>query len=367
MEFVQLASKGEIGMRELCRRFRISAPTGYKWRHRYEQESEAGLEDRSHRPHQQPRRSSAGLERRVIELRNKHPAWGGRKIRKLLERAGERPLPSASTVSAILRRHNLLDLEHGLSCKPPQRFEYPAPNLLWQMDFKGHFAIRAGRCHPLTVLDDHSRYALGLRACADERELTVRQQLSDIFRVYGLPRRMLTDNGAPFGTGGGDSYSTLEVWLMRLAVQVIHGRVRHPQTQGKDERFHRTIVAEVLRDREFHDLLQVQLEFDQWLYLYNYERPHESLGMEPPASRFHPSQRPFPEQLPRLEYAPGQFVRRVQRDAVISFHNRSFKIGKAFVGLPVALRPTTTDGVFDVFFATTQIHQIDLRETLDNV
>lgn len=367
LDFVRLAAQGSLSMRELCRRFRISAPTGYKWLKRFGSEGVAGLEDRSHRPHRQPRHSSAELEQRVVEVRARHPAWGGRKIRKVLERQGQRPLPSASTITAVLGRHALLKMPLPGVGRAWQRFEYALPNELWQMDFKGHFAILKGRCHPLTVLDDHSRFSLGLRACGNEQEGTVREQLSNIFRIYGLPQRMLADNGAPFGTCGQDAYGTLEVWLMRLGVEVAHGRPRHPQTQGKDERFHRTLALEVLRNREFHDLAQVQREFDAWREVYNFQRPHEALAMAVPADRYRPSPRTFPELPPPLEYASDLIVRKVQRDAEISFHGREFKIGKAFVGLPVGLRPTTTDGLFQVFFCTTEIGTIDLRSQPDHV
>ena len=172
------------------------------------------------------------------------------------------PLPSASTVSAILRRPR--------ASPAARRLEYAAPNELWQMDFKGHFALRRGRCHPLTVLDDHSRFALGLSACADEREVTARERLSAVFRIYGLSRRILADNGPPFGTSGTEAYSSLEVWLLRLSVEVYHGRPRHPQTQGKDERFHRTLRLELLHDSEFRDLAEAQREFDSWREVYNF-------------------------------------------------------------------------------------------------
>jgi transposase InsO family protein len=367
-ELVKLAEQEGLSIRELCRRFRVSAPTGYKWMKRFAREGMAGLEDRSHRPHRQPRRSSAELEQRVVELRRRYPVWGPRKLRKLLSDAMPAPLPSVSTVSSILRRHNLLaagaPAGNGAAHR---RFEYAAPNELWQMDFKGHFALRHGRCHPLTVLDDHSRFAVGLSACANEREVTARQRLSAVFRTYGLPLRILADNGPPFGTAGTEAYSSLEVWLMRLGIAVFHGRPRHPQTQGKDERFHRTLRLELLHDREFRDLAEAQREFDRWREVYNFVRPHQALALEPPAARYRPSPRTFPEQLPALEYASDLKVSRVQADAEIRFHGRQFKVGKAFIGLPVAIRPTLTDGVFHLLFAHSVIRTIDLRPPLHHV
>jgi transposase InsO family protein len=367
-ELVKLAQQEELSIRELCRRFRVSAPTAYKWIKRFASEGMAGLENRSHCPHRQPRRSSAELEQRVLELRRKYPVWGPRKLRRLLGDSLPAPLPSVSTVSAILRRHNLLAAGAPAGDgSVPRRFEYAAPNELWQMDFKGHFALRHGRCHPLTVLDDHSRFAVGLSACANEREVTVRERLSAVFRTYGLPLRILADNGPPFGTAGTEGYSSLEVWLMRLSITVFHGRPRHPQTQGKDERFHRTLRLELLHDREFRDLAEAQREFDGWREVYNYVRPHQALALEPPASRYRPSPRAFPEQLPLLEYASELQVRKVQADAEIRFHNRRFKVGKAFIGFPVAIRPTLADGVFHLLFAHSVIRTIDLRSPLRHV
>lgn len=367
LEFVTLAAVEGVNLRELCRRFRISAPTGYKWLKRFKQDGIKGLEDGSHRPHAQPRRSSAELEQLVVAQRQLHPAWGGRKLRVLLERAGQQPLPSPSTVTAILRRHQLLEAPPGGYPTAWQRFEHASPNELWQMDIKGHFALGAGRCYPLTVLDDYSRFSLGLQACRDQREPTVRERLTAIFRKYGLPRRMLADNGAPFGTAGTEAFSTLEVWLMRVGVKLYHGRPRHPQTQGKDERFHRTLNLELLRGREFTSMAHAQSEFDRWREVYNFERPHQALAMKVPADRYRASSRCFPETLPAIEYAADLTVCMVNRDAAIAFGRRRFKVGKAFIGLPVGVRPTTTDGSYQVFFCTTVIRTIDLRSGADHV
>jgi len=173
------------------------------------------------------------------------PRLGGRKIRRRLQDLRHQAVPSASTITAILHRNGRIEGAASAGHKPFERFERVAPNELWQMDYKGHFATAAGRCHPLTVVDDHSRYAVGLRACSDERAGTVRAELTAIFRCYGLPERMLMDNGSPWGSSDGEHRHTgLSLWLLELGVAVSHGRPHHPQTQGKDERFHRTLMAE---------------------------------------------------------------------------------------------------------------------------
>jgi transposase InsO family protein len=319
--------------------------------------------DRSRRPHCSPERTPLQVEQVVLAVRDAHPAWGARKLRVWLLARGHEHLPSPSTITAILQRQGRIDAVEGLKHKTWQRFEHQAPNQLWQMDFKGHFALSVGRCHPLTVLDDHSRFALGLEACPDETGNTVRRRLTTIFRRYGLPDRMVMDNGSPWGYDDDHHHTPLTVWLLRLGIGVSHSRSYHPQTQGKDERFHRTLKAEVLQGRTFADLVQCQRTFDPWRTLYNLERPHEALGMAVPASRYQVSCRSFPETLPPVEYGPDDLVRRVGDKGRISVHNRLFKVGKAFKGLPVAIRPAAADGAYNVFFMTYDIAQIDLRQT----
>jgi hypothetical protein len=246
--------------------------------------------------------------------------------------------------------------------KPFERFERAAPNELWQMDYKGHFATRVGRCHPLTVVDDHSRYAVGLRACGDERGGTVQAELTAIFRQYGLPERMLMDNGSPWGSDALHRHTWLTVWLLELGVAVSHGRPYHPQTQGKDERFHRTLTAEVIGRRAFADLAECQHRFDAWRVVYNTQRPHEALELATPAARYVPSPRPFPETIEPFDYGPGAIVRRVDEDGWLSFRNRPLKLGRAFADHRIALRPADQEGCFDVLFCAHKVGALDLRQ-----
>jgi transposase InsO family protein len=356
-----MIQSGALSVTEVCRRLGVSRKTAYKWLKRFEEAGSAGLDDLSRRPHRSPGRSSPGLEERVLSVRSKHPRWGGRKIRQILLGQEDGPVPSASTITEILRRHGKLDPAESSKHRAFQRFERAAPNDLWQMDFKGHFSLRTGRCHPLTVLDDHSRFSLALQACADEETLTVKTQLIQTFRIYGLPRQMLMDNGAPWGCDPEHQHTPLTVWLIRLGIAVSHGRPYHPQTQGKEERFHRTLKAEVVSGREFEDLIDCQLHFDRWRPVYNYERPHEGIGMQVPGDRYRSSERPYPEDLPPIEYAPGDVVRKVQEGGAISLQGKIFRLPKAFRGQPVALRATAIDGVMDVYYCQEPIAELDLR------
>jgi transposase InsO family protein len=360
-EFVTQADQPDINMAELCRRFAISRKTGYKWLRRYREAGVGALADHSRRPSGSPRRSPAATEQAVLDLRSEHPAWGGRKIARRLQDLEFPSTPAPSTVTAILRRNGQIDPAESAKRQAVQRFEAAQPNELWQMDFKGHFPLAQGRCHPLTVLDDHSRFAVGVVACPDEQRTTVQDQLTAIFRLYGLPQRMLMDNGSPWGSSDLESETSFGVWLMRLGIQIGHGRPYHPQTQGKDERFNQTLLVEVIGRQTFSDIPACQRRFDAWRDVYNFERPHEALGLAVPGSRYQISPRAFPEILPPLEYGAGDVVRIVQGKGEISFRNQTFKIGKGFRGQPVAIRPTTTDGVYDVFFCQAKVAAIDLR------
>ena len=363
MDFIQLSRLEGANLSQLCRRFGISRKTGYKWLRRYQEGGERGLGDRSRRPQRNPGRTPVGTESRIVGVRQRHPAWGGRKIKAYLEGQGQSALPSPSTITAILRRHEQIDAEEALKHRPYQRFEMERPNQLWQMDFKGYFALpEGGACHPLTVLDDHSRFLVGLKACANETYLTVQEQLILIFRCYGLPERMLMDNGSPWGDDADSPHTILTAWLIRLGIQISHGHPYHPQTQGKDERLHRTLQAELLSRYPLANLPACQRHFDQWRNCYNYERPHQAVDMQPPISRYQPSPRPFPEVLPPIGYDTGAILRKVDDTGQISFHNRSFRIGRAFRFQPVALFPSATDGVFDVFYCQMKVALLNLKD-----
>jgi transposase InsO family protein len=360
-EFVRLAMQPKANKSELCRRFAISRPTGDKWIARAQQGQ--GLDDRSRRPRCSPKRTAAAVERPIVQLREQQPAWGARTLHSVLRSDGVR-VPSVSTVHAILQRHGLIDPLESAKRQAFVRFEHAQPNDLWQMDFKGHFAMSSGaRCHPLTVLDDHSRYSLCLHALDNERAQDVQSCLTHTFRRYGLPWRLLVDNGPPWGNSVDHPYTPLTVWLMRLDIAVIHSRPYHPQTMGKDERFHRTLNAEIISRKCFADLAQVQASFDPWRDLYNFRRPHQALNMQPPATRYRISSRAFPERLPQAVYDQGLETRSVQQEGKLSYHGHQYRVPQAFRGQRVALRPNSEyDGLIDVLFCHQRIAQINLHD-----
>ncbi|HWV25501.1 MAG TPA: IS481 family transposase [Thermomicrobiales bacterium] len=358
-EFVLLASREGANTRELCRRLQISPTTGYDLLRRYAAEGEAGLQDRSRRPHTSPTQTGPAMEAVIRELCQAHPTWGGRKLHHALVAAGHDAVPAPSTITAILHRTGLLDPD-PTTARALRRFDHDAPNVLWQMDFMGHRPLDHGRVHPLTILDDHSRFLLHLTACVHERRTLVQDHLTRCFRQYGLPRIILTDNGPPWGTAGAGGVTRLDVWLMQLGIALWHGRAYHPQTQGKVERLHRTIAADVFGHRTFTDLDAAQGAFTAFREVYNQQRPHAALGHAVPLSRFAPSPRPFPETLPHLEVAPGDAARKIKTHGVLTFRNRSFFLGRGLGGHTVGVRPTDHPARFTVHFGAFELTTIDL-------
>jgi transposase InsO family protein len=364
-EFVSLASQQDANISQLCQRFGISRKTGYKWLARAAPDDPGALADRPRRPLKSPTRSSAAIEELVVRLRRQHPCWGARKLARRLQDLGHADIPTPSTVNRILQRHGLITDVASQASTAWTRFEHARPNDLWQMDFKGHFPTMAGICHPLTIIDDHSRYNIVLQSCSQPNGAQVQQALEAAFRRYGMPVRINVDNGSPWGSPSRPEHgiTALTIWLIRLGIAISHSRPAHPQTNGKDERFHRTLKAELLSGQNFASLEQAQQAFDGWRHIYNHERPHEALGMAVPVTRYRPSALPYPEQLPEVSYRSGDLVQTVGWDGKIVLQGRRLKVSNALHRHRIAARPVSgEDGVYELYYGHQRFDWIDLRE-----
>lgn len=364
LEFVELARADGANVSELCRRFSISRKTGYKWLNRVEQQGLEGLKNRSSRPLTMPVKTLDAIERLVLDVREQHPFWGGRKIKARLRALGHLGLPAPSTITEILRRHGKISEAASEARKADQRFERPTPNELWQIDFKGQFPMTNQQdCYPLTILDDHSRYVVCLSACTGPDHDTVKDRLRAVFQRYGMPQAMYSDNGPPWGSLNSlCGHTRLTAWLMRLDIKVIHGRPYHPQGRGKEERFHRTLKLELLQDRHFDDLPHAQSKFDPFRAMYNHERPHEALGLDVPASHYRMSQRAFSESLPEFEY-PDRFERRRTNPmGQFQFKGRTVKTSEAFCSQTIGLAATRESHLWDAYFCHFRIGEFNLND-----
>lgn len=360
LEFVKLASVAGASMRALCRSYGVSPMTGYEWLRRYAEGGEPALIERSRRARSSPYKTPRDVEEQILALRDE-THWGGRKIAHVLNQEVPKLALRRGAVNSVLKRNGRIAESVSEQHHPWHRFEHAEPNDLWQMDFMGAFATGDEPCHALTVLDDHSRFSLMLRACTNEQTPTVQTALTDTFERYGLPWRMTMDNGSPWGDDGSGVLTKLTAWLIRCGVRVSHSRPYHPQTQGKDERFHQTLQHELVNWVVYRDLAETQLAFDRWRDRYNLRRPHESLDMKTPASRYRTSQRLFSATLAPIEYDTSDHVRKVDTEGMISFRNRSVRVGRGCAGMRVAVRPIDPEGQFGVFFCHQQIATINLR------
>jgi transposase InsO family protein len=354
VRFVVAASRQEKSFRSLCEEFEVSRPTGYLWLKRYREQGIAGISERSRRPHLSPRQTGVEHEERVVELRQRYPDWGARKLQVLLGRAGVR-LP-ASTIHRILLRRGLVRIEDRHR-RALQRFERAEPNQLWQMDFKGSkgWDTPTG---PLSVLDDHSRYLIALRGTWTTKAEPVREQLESAFSACGVPEAMLMDHGTPWWNAMAPTGATwLTVWLMQQGIELHWSGYRHPQTQGKVERFHGSLQRAQWRRGGVPDEHRQQW-LDEYRQEYNHVRPHEALGMQTPASRWRSSARRYDPNPPRWEYAEGATVARVGSQGQIWAEGRRWDLSYALVGQRVQL--VKIEERVLVYHCRTVIRELDL-------
>jgi len=352
VEFVVRASRGE-SLSSLCREFEISRPTGYLWLKRFGEQGVAGVEEHSRRPHLSPRRTAAGIEARIVALRRQRPDWGARKLAVLLEREGL-VLP-VITVHRVLVRHDLV-LDRESRRQATGRFEREQPNQLWQMDFKGQKGTGAA-IGPLSVLDDHNRYLVALEQTGTTRSEAVRERLEGAFRTSGLPEALLMDHGVPWWNARSpNGWTHLMVWLMKQGVSCCFSGVRHPQTQGKVERFHGSL--ERARSRVGAEQWLTQNWLDSFRHEYNELRPHEALGMRTPASLWRPSTRAYDPNPQAWDYGVGAELRKVGQQGHIYIGDRRWRVSQALAAHTVRLE--RIDQRVLVYFCRTLVQEIDL-------
>ncbi|QNI34936.1 IS481 family transposase [Alloacidobacterium dinghuense] len=352
VEFVVAATRGEKPFSRLCEEFGVSRPTGYLWWKRYRSGGLEGIAEQSRKPHASPTRIRESLEEQVMALRRRYPDWGARKLSVLLERSGQQLPPS--TIHRILRRHDLVRdrLQSSRCC---QRFERSHPNELWQMDFKGPSGWNQ-EVGPLSILDDHSRYLIGLRALGSTQAEPVREQLEEAFLRCGVPEAMLMDHGIPWwGPRSPLGLTKISVWLMQQGIRLYWSGVRHPQTQGKVERFHGTLLRSIQRRRLWEQRTQQWLDDYRWEY--NHLRPHEALGMKTPAKVWQPSRRKYQPHPAGWEYPEGAVLRKVDADGKLQVGGQQWHLSRALNRQWVQI--VAVEQRVLVYYCTTLIRELD--------
>jgi transposase InsO family protein len=347
---------------ELARRRGISRKTAYKWIERYEEAGSQGLEDQSRAPHHQVHGISEAMERRILELKARWPLWGAPKLHVKLQEHG--PSPSESTVSNVLRRHGLSRKLRRTAKATPSSSPLGhcgAPNAVWCADFKGWFRTGDGqRCDPLTISDGYSRYLLCCQGIGSTTGMgTVRPLFEAVFREYGLPEAMRTDNGPPFASTGLAGLTRLSVWWVRLGIRLERIAPGQPQQNGRHERMHRTL-KEATAQPPRRNLKSQQQAFDAFREEYNQERPHEALGQKPPGSWYESSRRDYPSRLASLEYPEEWQKRQVSPGGQMRWRGERVQVSHALVDQIVGLRPAG-DGLWTVYFGSLELGQLDER------
>jgi transposase InsO family protein len=346
VRFIADLLSGEVSMTELCDEFGISRKTGYKWKERYEDHGVAGLEERSRAPITHPHAYPDEVVQLLISLRREHPGWGARKLIAFLDRRHpDVNFPAPSTVNEMLSKRGLLRRRRrrvrSAKYREPLRL-YEAPNAVWCADFKGHFDVGGRRCHPLTITDGYSRFLLACRALSAPRTIPSRRVFEAVFREYGLPDVIRTDNGAPFSTLTVAGLSPLAVWWLRLGIlpeRIMPGR---PDQNGRHERMHRTLKAETASPPARNPRAQ-QRRFDGFRDEFNWERPHEAIGQRTPSDLYCPSSRPFPQRLPEPEYPRHFIVERAYVNGHVRVDNISWYISTSLRNELVGLEPLLDD------------------------
>jgi len=364
-DFIEDWLRGLYTMTELCARYGISRRIGYKWVVRFEQEGLSALEDRRRTPHTSPTRIASDIATALLAARRAHPTWGPRKLLPYLERRHPTwPWPVASTVGALLKRHGLVATRRrrphpGHPGRPTSPIDHP--NTVWTADFKGQFRLGSGAyCYPLTIVDAYSRYLLGCQGLPTTAHAPSQAVFERLFREYGLPERIRTDNGVPFATSALARLSQLSRWWITLGITPELIEPGRPAQNGRHERLHRTLKADATKPARATFAAQ-QRRFTTFQREYNEERPHEALGQQPPANVYVPSGRPYPRRPPPIEY-PGHFERRrVSRNGGIRWHsawvNVSHVLAEDYVGLE-----EVADGVWAVYFGPVLLGRFDERD-----
>lgn len=359
-EFVRKILGKEKSMAALCRVYGISRPTGYKWLKRYQAGEK--MVDQSRKPFRTANRISTEAEDKIVAARKAEPAIGAMKTWKMLINDNWADPPSVSTINAVFRRNGLITKEASQKATPCQRFEKETPNEMWQADFKGDFLMRDGiRCYPLSIIDDCSRFCL----CGDVRPNMqlpgTKESFECVFQTYGLPRILLCDNGSPWGNSQTTSITHFEVWLMELSVLPIHIRPKHPQTQGKVEKFNGSYKQERLKFYLPQNMVDAQYCREEYQVFYNIRRPHHALGLDVPANRYLPSSRLYPDRIERWQYEADCETRMVKSSGYISYGGQGFYLSEGLGDKQVALRPSEREGVMDIVFRQFRVGCLDLE------
>ena len=333
-EFV-LAAQGCSNFSALCREFKITRKTGMKWCERFE--NNQPLSDQSRSPHTIPNKTPPEVEKLIVNERINNPGWGAKTIHQVLVNKGHKDLPCVKTINNILNRYHLISEEESLKHQPYKRFERDNCNSLWQTDFKGEFRTADGKyCYPPDIMDDCSRFLIRISAYLNTNNVVI-PTFKAAFEEYGMPMAVLSDNGCQF-SGFKNGYTQFEKWLMDHDILPIHGRIKHPQTQGKIERFHRTMKSELLKHNTFANCAEADIALNEWRNKYNTIRPHQALNMKCPADVYTTSDRRYSDIVKPFEYSGTNHIIKVNSWGYVRFGKWQIYLSETMIGEHIEFR-----------------------------
>lgn len=354
-EFVVAAEKC-TNFSEVCRRFGISRQTGYKWLKRAR--NNEPLSDKCKVPFRIANKTLPDMEQKIVNMRLENPGWGGKKIHKVLLDNGVEDLPCSKTCCNILKRNGFISEEESLRHTPYKRFEKDYANEMWQIDFKGEFKTADGKwVFPFDVLDDKTRFCIMVKPVLNTANVVI-PALEEAFHKYGIPKSILSDNGGQFARPG-RGYTTFEKWLMDNDISPLHGRIVHPQTQGKIERFHGTMKRELLNFKTFLDINEAEDELNKWREKYNNVRPHESLNMKCPADVYTPSERKYTGIIKNYEYSGKYHIRKVNSWGYLRYAHWQLYMSETMINQHLEIRPNPHGDSFIVCYRNFRIAEYD--------
>lgn len=362
-EFVERVLSHEKSKSALCKEYGISRPTGDKWIKRY-QNGET-MSDQSRAPFKTANRISSEMEQLIVERRMAEPAIGARKQRRMLINEGYEHLPCASTFNAVYKRNNLITPEASAASTPTKRFVKKYPNEMWQCDFKGYYKTLDGvEVHPLSVIDDYSRFCLSAEAMENEQFTGVKEEFKKLFKTYGMPFSILCDNGNPWGASQSGALTTFDIFMMEHGVLVMHIKPKNPRTQGKVERFNGVFKQERLKFCIPETFEDAQNQRNEYRNFYNHQRPHAALDYECPSEHYEKSEIEYREDIPLWDYCAEGEVRKIKHTGYLTFGGHGFYLSESMANKIVCVVPTEKDGIFDIVFRQFRIARLSLHDNM---
>jgi transposase InsO family protein len=364
-QFVRHALKGEIEVSVLCDVFGVSRKTGYKWLNRYDEEGKKGLGDRSRAPRSHPNETPKRIRDFIVKTRKWRTSWGATKILQHADKvAPHLDMPSPTTVHNIIVREGLAQKKRRRTKRKHPGKPYTKPegtNDIWTVDFKGEFKLLNGYyCYPLTIMDEYSRFILGCQGLYSTGHDGAKEVFKRVFKEYGLPKAIKSDNGSPFASIGLGRLSRLSVCWIELGIEPILTQPGRPQQNGKHERMHKTLKAEATKPPRAN-LQAQQRRFNDWMDEYNFERPHDALGGNYPSEVYRYSEKEYPRRVPAVEYPDHYEVRLVSANKGFRWNDRYVGANSALVGKYIGLEPLL-DGIWTVYYSFKRLGFLDERK-----